>query len=110
LSHNSGFGNISTIDYSYEQGKYFYGSPQNRKFAGFGKITKTNSAGTAEAIYFHQGDPSTSSGQAALGEYVDHESKIGKMYCTEIRNTKICNQPKKSASTQKTGSHQKNIP
>jgi YD repeat-containing protein len=87
LSHNSGFGNVSTIDYSYEQGKYFYGSPQNRKFAGFGKITKTNSTGTQEASYFHQGDPSTSSGQAALGEYADHESKIGKMYRTEIRNS-----------------------
>lgn len=83
LSHNSGFGNVSTINYSYEQGKYFYGSPQNRKFAGFGKITKTNSAGTEEASYFHQGDSSNS----AQGEYADHESKIGKIYRTEIRNS-----------------------
>ncbi len=83
LLHNSGFGNVSTIDYSYEQGKYFYGSPQNRKFAGFGKITKTNTVGTAEASYFHQGD-SSNSGQ---GEYVDHESKIGKIYRTEVKNS-----------------------
>ncbi len=77
---NDGFGNTSTTTYSYEGGKYYYNNAFDRKFAGFAKVTKTDSVGDITKTYFHQGDSTNS----AIGEYLDHSSKIGKPYRTEI--------------------------
>lgn len=71
--------------YSYEAGSYYY-NPANvfdRQFAGFGKIIKTNAAGTKITTSFHQGNVTNNS----LGEYSDHISKAGKPYRVEWLNS-----------------------
>ncbi len=83
VNTSDGFGNTSTTTYSYEGGKYYYNSAFDRKFAGFSKVTRTDSVGNITKTYFHQGD-STNSSQ---GEFSDHSSKIGKLYRTEIYNS-----------------------
>ncbi|MFA5933696.1 MAG: FG-GAP-like repeat-containing protein [Candidatus Paceibacterota bacterium] len=80
LSTNDNNGNISTTTYDYENGKYYFNTPFDRKFAGFGAITKIDSVGNTVKTYFHQGDATNSS----QGEYDDHSSKIGKPYLIEF--------------------------
>ncbi len=80
LTTNDGFGNTSTTTYSYEGGKYYYNNAFDRKLSGFAKITKTDSVGNVTKDYYHQGDATNSS----QGEYLDHISKSGKPYRTEI--------------------------
>jgi sarcosine oxidase delta subunit len=80
ISINDGNGIISTDNYSYEGGKYYYGGYLDRKPAGFHKIIKTDSQGNQFVSYFHQGDGSNGS----TGEYADHSSKIGKSYRQDI--------------------------
>ncbi len=80
LVTNDSFGNTSTTTYSYEGGKYYYNNAFDRKFAGFGKITRTDAVGNVAKTYYHQGDSTNS----AQGEFSDHSSKINKPYRTEI--------------------------
>jgi len=83
LTNNEGFGNTSTSQFSYEGGKYYFNTPLDRKFAGFGKVVKTDAAGNKTKTYYHQGDASDSS----HGEYSDDHSKIGKIYRVEITDS-----------------------
>ncbi|MCX6792730.1 MAG: FG-GAP-like repeat-containing protein [Candidatus Falkowbacteria bacterium] len=78
---NDGSGNSSTANYSYEGGYYYYNSNSiyDYKFAGFSKVTKTDSLSKVISFY-HQGNDSNSS----QGEYQDYISKIGKMYRQEV--------------------------
>ncbi len=69
--------------YEYSGGEYYYASPLDRKFAGFGVVKKTDDFGNIEKTYYHQGNTSDSS----HGELSDHVSKIGKIYLTEIINS-----------------------
>jgi len=71
-----------TYTYSYEGGKYYFGTYLDRKFAGFSKVTETDSAGNIKNTYYHQGDTTNTAG----GEYSDEVSKIGKIYRIEEYN------------------------
>lgn len=84
IKTDDGLGNISTDTYTYADGHYYYNNPTDRKFAGFGLTTKTDSGGTVTKTYYHQGN--VSSATAALGEYNDNRAKIGKPYRTELYN------------------------
>jgi RHS repeat-associated protein len=75
-------GNVGTTTYAYEGGKYYFNTPLDRKFAGFSKVTIVDPAGHKTVNYYHQGDTTNSS----MGEYSDHNSKIGRVYRTEITN------------------------
>lgn len=83
ITTNDGLGNAQTTTFKYEAGDYYYGSPTDRKMAGFNKITKTDGAGNKTITYYHQGNTSDSSN----GEYSDHASKIGKAYRSEISDS-----------------------
>lgn len=75
-------GVLSTEQYKYAGGEYYYGDPRDRKFAGFGNIVKTDAAGNTTTTYYHQGNGTNS----ALGEAADHFSKIGRPYRVEQRD------------------------
>jgi len=83
LTNNDGLGNTSTSQFSYEGGKYYFNTPLDRKFAGFGKVVKTDAVGNKTKTFYHQGDTSDSS----HGEYNDDHSKIGKIYRIEITDS-----------------------
>ncbi len=85
LVTQSGTGAASTAAYTYEGGKMYFdaSAPFDRKFAGFAKVASTDSAGVTTSAYYHQGDASN----AAQGEYLDHVSKIGKVYRTEVMDS-----------------------
>lgn len=74
-----GLGNSSTLSYAYQNGAYYYAAPFDRRFAGFGKVTKTDELGNVTVDYFHQGNATDS----AHGEYADDTSKIGRQYREE---------------------------
>ncbi len=76
-------GTVTTDTYTYENGTYYFSSPTERRFAGFGVITKTDSEGNKIKTYYHQGNATDSS----HGEYSDDASKIGKVYRTEMTNS-----------------------
>lgn len=67
------------IGYDYQGGRYFYGGPFNRRFAGFNVVQATTSAGQIVTTSFHV----ASSTDSAHGAYSDDEWKIGKPYSIE---------------------------
>jgi len=71
-----------SLSFTYADAYHYYATstPLDRKFAGFGAITKTDSAGNYTKTYFHQGNGSDSN----HGEYQDNYWKIGRSYRTEI--------------------------
>lgn len=69
-----------TSTWSYQDGSYYYSSPTDRRFAGFGVITKTDPTGSVTKTYYHQGNASN----ASQGEYIDDPAKIGKAYRIEL--------------------------
>jgi RHS repeat-associated protein len=82
LVTNDGQNNLSTTTYQYQDGQYYFNSasPSDRKFAGFGQVVKTDSAGNVSKTFYHQGNISNST----QGEYLDNEAKIGKVYREEL--------------------------
>ncbi|MES2930633.1 MAG: RHS repeat-associated core domain-containing protein [Patescibacteria group bacterium] len=68
-----------TTTYGYADGLYYYTSPSDRMFAGFGEITATDSLGITTKSYFHQGNAT----DTVRGEYSDAGAKIGKPYRIE---------------------------
>lgn len=76
-----GFGNVSTIDYHYSDGRYYFdaSSPYDRKFAGFAKVEK-NLDDSKTINYYHTGDETNGN----YGEYEDNYYKIGKPYRQEV--------------------------
>lgn len=87
---NDGLGNTTTTNYEYADGYYYYNGPYDRKFAGFGKVTKINPDGSKEVSYYSQGNTT----DTTSGEYDDHVSKIGKIYRVDIldQNTNLIKQ------------------
>lgn len=79
IETNDGFGATSSESFTYADGDYYFGNSYDRKFAGFGLVTKTDSVGNVSKTYFHQGNDT----ETTLGEYSDHSSKIGKPYRME---------------------------
>lgn len=66
-------------NYTYEGGRYYFNTYLDRKFAGFAKVTDTDSAGNVKKTFYHQGNTTDTTN----GEYDDHVSKIGKPYRVE---------------------------
>ncbi|QQR84171.1 hypothetical protein IPJ72_03215 [Candidatus Peregrinibacteria bacterium] len=81
VSGNDGMGKVSTTNYRYEDGYYYYEDVYHREFAGFNKVTKTDQDGRETVSYYHQGQNSLDG--TAEGEYQDHISKKGHPYRTE---------------------------
>ncbi len=80
IQTNNGLNNLATTTYAYQDGSYYFGSPFNRTYAGFGMVTKTDPTGNVTKTYYQQGNTSATS----TGEFDDQSSKIGKSYRTEI--------------------------
>ena len=79
IATNDGLGNISSSTYQYASGTYYYGSPTDHEFAGFGLVTETDSAGNVTKTYYD-----TSNGvSSSTGQYNDNFWKIGKPYRVE---------------------------
>jgi len=76
--------NISNTDtYSYANGFFFYDQYhlRDKKFVGFGKVSKTDSVGNVVVSYFHTG----AGANAAYGAYSDYYAqKAGRMYRQEV--------------------------
>ncbi|MBN2306805.1 hypothetical protein JXD20_02370 [Candidatus Peregrinibacteria bacterium] len=81
MTIDDGQGNISSTDYFYEDGHYYYKDPYDKSFAGFRVVTKTDGLGYKTKNYYHQSEYSVN--DAANGEYADHISKKGRAYRTE---------------------------
>lgn len=79
VTQTDGRGASITTQYSYGGGTVFFGSPRDRKFAGFATTTIIDSAGNVTKTYYHQGNAS----ESLLGEYQDHASKTGRPYRIE---------------------------
>ncbi|MEO6536599.1 MAG: SpvB/TcaC N-terminal domain-containing protein [Candidatus Paceibacterota bacterium] len=73
----------STESYQYKDGTLYFGSSTDRRSGGFGSITKTDAVGNKSTSYFHTGNGSATS----TGEYLDTQSKIGKVYRVENYNS-----------------------
>jgi RHS repeat-associated protein len=79
ITNNDGLGNLSSSTYQYANGTYYYGSPTDHEFAGFGLVTQTDPAGNVTKTYYD-----TSNGtNSAQGQYNDNFWKIGKAYRIE---------------------------
>ncbi len=80
ISTSDGLGNAPHVeDTVYEGGRWFFNSANDKKFAGFEKVTKTDDA-SVTVTYFHQGNGDN----AANGETGDRYGKIGLAYKTEV--------------------------
>src|SRR5579859_180079 len=80
ITTSDGSGNTaSALSYQYASGTYYYNSPTDHEFAGFGLVAQTDAAGNVTKSYYH-----TSNGtDSAHGEYNDNFWKIGKPYRIE---------------------------
>ena len=79
INQNNGSQNVSTSTYQYSGGTYYYGSPSDHEFAGFGTVTETDPAGNVTKTYYD-----TSNGvSSSTGQYQDNFWKIGKPYRVE---------------------------
>ncbi len=85
ITHNDGLGANSEWNYTYANGYYYYGGAFDKKFPGFGLVTRTSPTGDIVKTYYHNATSTTAT--VALGQYDDHISKAGKVYRTEIANS-----------------------
>ena len=76
-SYSSGFGNEWSNDYDYAKADFSYSSTslRDRKFAGFGKVIRTDSLAKT-TTYYHQGNGNATTSEEAN----DNFSKIGFAY------------------------------
>lgn len=65
--------------YQYKDAGFYYEAPDNRRFAGFGSVTKTTNLNKATS-YYHQGNAVSTTTE----ENIDGESLIGLVYKTEV--------------------------
>lgn len=79
IGYNDGVHPYYTETYHYSDGSLYFASSTDRRFAGFEKITKYENGQFNS--YFHTGNTTSTS----TGEYLDNQSKIGKVYRTEVR-------------------------
>jgi RHS repeat-associated protein len=80
IDYYDGVNSTSTEFFNYQGGNFYFASTTDRRMGGFDTIYKLDGSGDYEALYFHTGNVSSSS----IGEYQDHQSKIGKIYRQEI--------------------------
>ena len=81
MTVDDGQGNISTTDYFYEDGHYYFKDSYDKSFAGFRVVTKTDGLGYQTKTYYHQSEYSVP--DPNNGESQDHISKKGRPYRTE---------------------------
>ncbi|MFH0838443.1 MAG: RHS repeat-associated core domain-containing protein [Patescibacteria group bacterium] len=74
-------GNVSSTDYFYEDGHYYFENSYDKAFAGFRVVTKTDGLGYKTKTYYHQNQYSVD--DSVNGEYADHISKKGRAYRSE---------------------------
>lgn len=74
-------GRNDSWNYHYEDGHFYYESPNDRQLAGFGRVDVTNPLDEETTYYFHQGGGFNG---ASIGEMNDHWSLIGRPYRVEI--------------------------
>ena len=79
---DDGMGKISSTDYFYEDGHYYYKSAYDHEIAGFRVVTKTDGLGYKTKTFYHQGENSIA--DVSNGEFDDHISKKGMPYRVEI--------------------------
>jgi RHS repeat-associated protein len=82
ITTNDGITTPSEQTYVYADGFYYYNTPHDRKFTGFGLVTETDQVGNVTKTYFHQGNTSSTT----IGEYTDHIAKAGKTFRVEQYN------------------------
>ncbi|MBU1018069.1 hypothetical protein KKA33_03505 [Patescibacteria group bacterium] len=82
MTVHDGMGNVSPVEYFYEDGHYHYNSVDDREMAGFRVVTKTDALGYQTKTYYHQGENSVA--DTVNGEWNDHISKKGTPYRAEI--------------------------
>jgi YD repeat-containing protein len=89
----SGFGNADVItSYSFEGGHQFYepADAYQRAYAGFHHATVTQADGSTQHVYHHQSQYSPDNDTSVLqGERLDHISKRGRVYRTEVYNPQL---------------------
>lgn len=79
ITNDDGANNLMPTSYQYANGTYYYGSPTDHAFAGFGLVTQTDGAGNVTKTYYD-----TSNGvSSSTGQYADNFWKIGKPYRVE---------------------------
>jgi RHS repeat-associated protein len=74
ITTNDKEGNLATTTYGYRNASYYYNTPYDKKFAGFGTVIKTNPDGSVVTTKYHQAN-----GQQG-NEPSDSYAKIGKAY------------------------------
>jgi redox-regulated HSP33 family molecular chaperone len=74
ITTNDKEGNLATTTYGYRNASYYYNTPYDKKFAGFGTVIKTNPDGSVVTTKYHQAN-----GQQG-NEPTDSYAKIGKAY------------------------------
>jgi RHS repeat-associated protein len=79
ITVSDGYQTAFETTYSFEDGSYYFASSTNRKFAGFGLVTKKDAGGNITKTYFHQGNEDD-----ANKLEVDHYAKIGKAYQVSV--------------------------
>jgi hypothetical protein len=80
------FGSEQATEFIHRAGSFYFAStsPFDRKFAGFGQVTKTTDQ-SKKITYYHQGNGATSTS----AENIDDEALIGRAYRTEVRDLSI---------------------
>lgn len=79
IVNNDVNGNQDNTTYNYENGSMYFAGPYDKKFAGFEKITKTNSSAVVD-MYYHQGNGDNTS----YAETGDSYGKIGNLYRVDV--------------------------
>ncbi|MEM6342685.1 MAG: RHS repeat-associated core domain-containing protein [Bacteroidota bacterium] len=79
ITTNDNNGVVSTATYEYADGHYYYQDAQDRRFAGFGKVTATDALGQDNVTYYHQGNGQ----QGSEPNDPADGSLIGKIWKTE---------------------------
>lgn len=78
-TQDDGLGNTAATGHHFSDGQFYFATPRDRLFAGFGTVRTIDPQGDLTTTYFHQGNESATS----TGEYNDLRSKIGRVYRTE---------------------------
>ncbi|MEO6536174.1 MAG: SpvB/TcaC N-terminal domain-containing protein [Candidatus Paceibacterota bacterium] len=79
IDYYDGVATTTSESYTYRYGSMYFGSPIDRRFAGFEQIQKADGLGNISISYYQTANGT----DTARGEYNDNQSKIGLLYRTE---------------------------
>ncbi|TCP25125.1 RHS repeat-associated protein [Tenacibaculum skagerrakense] len=74
-------GNTATTSYEYRDAEYYFNTPHDKKFTGFGEVIKTTDDGTIHTAKYHQANGETGN------EPTDSYTKIGKVFEQTIEDS-----------------------